>query len=282
MITHPNIGHAGRLGNAMFQYSALKGIARKCEYKPVLLKDVHNRIWDGQLCLLRFFNLKIDYIDDISNFNDTFAESSAREFDDRVYMIQPNTLIYGHYESYRYFQDIEDEIRSDFELLPEIKSRGSILLENVKTNSDTQTIAIHIRLGDYSHIYKDLYSNKSHWIHTFIHDALKKFEHIRNKQFIAFTGGNKQDTQDREDIDFTRELLSQYIPENQLFMSQGNEPIIDFSMITQVNHVIVLTFSTFIWWASFLNSSESKKIIVPKNAMFAKDTDFWHPSFIQI
>ena len=282
MITHPEIGHAGRLGNAMFQYAALKGIARRRGYNPVLLKDIYNRIWDGQLCQLRFFNLKIDYIDDTSDFNGTFLESSPRTFDENVNTIQPNTLLYGHYESYHYFKNIEDEIRSDFELIPHIKQQGTSLLENIKVNGDTQIIAIHIRLGDYSHVYKDLYSDKSHWIHKFIKDALKEFEHIRNKRFVAFTGGNKQDKQNREDIDFTRDLLSQYIPENQLIMSKGNEPIIDFSMITQANHVIVLTFSTFIWWASFLNKNESKKIIVPKNAMFAKDTDFWHPSFIQI
>ena len=163
------------MGNAMFQYSAIKGIARKRGYRPVLLEDVHNRIWDGQQCQLRFFNLKIDYIDNTDNFNHNFTESSLirNQFDDRVDTIEPNTLLYGHYENYHYFEEIEEEIRNDFELLPHIKEQGASLLNQCRLNNDTQIIAIHIRLGDYSHVYKDLYSNKSHWIHTFIQDALK-------------------------------------------------------------------------------------------------------------
>ena len=282
MITHPNIGHAGRMGNAMFQYSALKGIAKRHGYTPVLLKEVHKRIWDGQLCHLQFFNLKIDHVDDTSDFNQTFTESTPRAFDDSVNKILPNTLIYGHYESYEYFKDIEDEIRNEFELRPSIKQRAASLLDKYKINNDTQLIAIHLRLGDYGPVYKDLYADKSHWIHRFIQDSLKQFEHIENKKFIAFTGGNKEDKQDDDDINYTIQLLSQYVPNNQFIMSKGNDPIIDFSMISQANHVIVLTFSTFIWWASFLNKNENKKIIVPKNAIYAKDTDFWHSSFIQI
>lgn len=276
MLTHPDIGFAGRLGNAMFQYAALKGISRKLGYKPVLLKDVYDRVWDGQRCQLDFFTLNIDHIEnsELEKFSNIHHEISPRVFDSTVLDLKPNTLLYGHYENYKYFQDIEDEIKNDFTLIPEIKEKGKLFL------SDKVTIAIHIRLGDYSHIYKPEFENKEHWIHGFLKDAISQFDDIENKEFICFTGGNKQDGQDKDDITFLHCLIAKHT--SNFKISEGNQPIVDFSILTQVDHIIILTFSTFIWWASFLNTSPNKKVIVPKNAMFAKDTDFWHPSFVQL
>lgn len=277
MLTHPDIGYAGRLGNALFQYAAVKGISKRLGYEPVLLKDVHNRIWDGQKCQLNYFNLKIRYIDELSNFSNIFIEKTPRRFDNNIFQITPNTRIYGHYENFKYFENIEDEIREELTLTPEIQLKGKNFLE--KFNGYT-TIGIHIRLGDYSNIYTSEYSNKSHWIHDFLTKAISKFDNFSNKKFICFTGGNKQDCQDEKDIEFVKNLITPYISDFEI--STENPPIVDFSVLTQIDHVIVLTFSTFIWWACFLNKNPEKQIIVPKNAMFAENTDFWHSSFIQL
>jgi hypothetical protein len=279
MLTHPDIGNAGRLGNALFQYAAVKGISKRLGYEPVLLKEVHNRVWDGQKCQLNYFNLDIRYIEnsELSIFKYSFSEQTSRVFDRNIINILPNTFIFGHYENFRYFENVEKEIRKEFTLVPEIQLKGKEFLQNFEGFT---TIGIHIRLGDYSDIYTSAYSNPSHWIHEFLENAISQFKDISMKRFICFTGGNKQDGQDNKDIDFVKTLITPHI--SNFTVSTDNPSIVDFSILTQIDHVIVLTFSTFIWWACFLNKNPKKKIIVPKNAMFAENTEFWHSSFIQI
>lgn len=284
MICHPDIGHCGRLGNALFQYAAVKGIAALTNCEGVLPEDINQRVWDGQVCQLQNFKIQAKYVggDELNRIQTHFQESSPRVFDERVAKLPPNTCIYGHYESYKYFEHIEDKIKREFCLVDSIREQGRLALNSFKVSDDTQIIGIHIRLGDYAHIYRPVYSDPSHWIHAYLKTAIQRFNGIRNKRFVCFTGGNKQDGQDASDIAFVKDLVGKYIPANKVFFSEGNPSIVDFSMLTQVNHLVVLTFSTFIWWAGFLNTTNNATIIVPKNAQFSKDTDYWHPRFIQL
>ena len=283
IVCHPEIGVAGRLGNVLFQYAAVKGLAKLKGSIPVLPDNINGRVWDGQPCQLQYFQITPTYVSEqrIRKVSNIFHESGCpRDFDERFLYQSPNTLLFGHYENIKYFQHIEDEIKQEFQLKEHIQQLGREKLETYRTSSETQVIGIHIRLGDYSHIYTPAYSDPTHWIHSYIETAIKQFDNIENKVFVCFTGGNKQDGQDSNDIAFVNNLLKPYIPN--ILISTGNPSIIDFSMLTQVNHMIILTFSTFGWWAGFLNTSPNKQIIVPKKAMFAENTEFWHSSFIQL
>lgn len=284
IVCHPEIGVAGRLGNVLFQYAAVKGLAKLTGSIPVLPDNVNSRIWDGQKCQLNNFQIKATYVHEhrIRNVSNVFYEGgrNPREFDSRFLHQPGNTLLIGHYENIRYFQHIEEEIRQEFQLKEPIRQAGLDKLQSYRASPTTQVIGIHIRLGDYSPVYTPAYSDPSHWIHEYIRTAVKQFDDIEDKVFVCFTGGNKQDGQDLPDIRFVQTLLSPHIPK--IAVSEGNPSIIDFSMLTQVDHMIVLTFSTFGWWAGFLNTSPNKRIIVPKKAMFAEDTEFWHPSFLRL
>jgi hypothetical protein len=56
VITFFNLGQQGRLGNQLFQYAALKGLAIKKGYE-VKIPDPTTREWHGQNCLLNEFNM---------------------------------------------------------------------------------------------------------------------------------------------------------------------------------------------------------------------------------
>jgi len=286
MICNPEIGHKGRLGNALFQYAAVKGLAKLTNSITVLPEDIYNRVWHEQECALKYFKIKSKFISntEFSKFTNTFYanETIPRQFDS-TFLIQPqNTLIFGHFEHIKYFENVEDEIREEYELVDSIKNEGLAILTNIKNNypNDTQIIAIHLRLGDANSINKPEISDKSSWIHTYIKDALKQFDSIKNKVFICFTGGARTSINDNSDMEFFQSFIKQYISNDIYFVS--NNYIIDFSMITQSDHIIILAFSTFIWWAAYLNNNKDKKIIVPKNDFFAKGTEFWHKDFIKL
>jgi hypothetical protein len=290
MICNSEIGHKGRLGNALFQYAAVKGLAKLTNSVAVLHEDTYNRVWHEQECGLKYFKIKSHFISnsEFSQFTNTFYPNetiipyNGRGFDS-TFLIQPsNTLIFGHFENMKYFENVENEIREEYELIDIIKNEGSYELNKIISNypKDTKIISIHLRLGDNNSINKPEISNKSSWIHTYIKNALEQFSLIKNKVFICFTGGARTSINDNSDMEFFQSFIKQYISNDIFFVS--NNYIIDFSMLTQSDHIIILTFSTFIWWAAYLNNNKDKKIIVPKNDFFAKGTQFWHKDFIQL
>jgi hypothetical protein len=57
MVTFHKLGENGRLGNQLFQYAALKGLAIKNGY-DVKLPNPHTISWHGRLCLLDKFNIQ--------------------------------------------------------------------------------------------------------------------------------------------------------------------------------------------------------------------------------
>jgi hypothetical protein len=60
MITFHKLGELGRLGNQLFQYAALKGLALKNGYE-VKIPNPQTMSWHGQTSLLDKFNIECEY-----------------------------------------------------------------------------------------------------------------------------------------------------------------------------------------------------------------------------
>ncbi len=58
MITFTQLGKYGRLGNQLFQYAALRGIALEKNLEAKI-PDFNNSHWHGQKCVLDNFNLSL-------------------------------------------------------------------------------------------------------------------------------------------------------------------------------------------------------------------------------
>jgi len=314
MITNSEIGIRGRLGNVLFQYAAMKGLAALNGSFVILPSNINERNHHGQQCLLKYFKIDALYVppDMIPKIctHKFFDGENPRIFKPDFLTLPQNTNLIGHYENIKYFEHIESDIKREFQLVDEIKEIGKIKLQeflrgniitkddninptrgNIITKDDninptrgypsgTEIIAIHVRLGDGIDTYGVEYQQP--WMDQYLKNAISSFDDIQNKIFICFTGGTRYngDISEKSEIKYCEEYLGKYI-KNDLFFSCGNSSIVDFSMLTQANHVIVLVFRTFIWWAGFTNQMGGK-IIVPKNAKFAVGTDYWYRSFIQL
>ena len=57
MITFTQLGQLGRLGNQLFQYAALRGLALEKGYESKI-PDPTTCTWHGQKCLLGEFNIQ--------------------------------------------------------------------------------------------------------------------------------------------------------------------------------------------------------------------------------
>lgn len=129
MITHRSIGEQGRLGNQMFQYASIIGIAKKYNYDYCF----HNRH-----VLNSYFNLNYQVCDYnlMNDFQDIKDAGPNAEYPD-------NATFHEYFQSEAYFKHCADFIKSEF-----------IFKDHIKTPVDEwmgnkSYIAMHIRRTDY-------------------------------------------------------------------------------------------------------------------------------------
>jgi len=246
MITHQSIGYSGRLGNQMFQYAALKSVSLKTGFDCFLpnhlnikydgLFDFTNHKWiEYKLDLLDGFNLKCE----ITN---TLPEKVYTEkhftFDSEVFNISDNTSIDGYYQSYKYFEEYENEIRNEFQFKPEISHKCISEISKYPN-----PVAVHIRRGDYV-------KHPGFWVVTpeYLENALQFFND-KEYTFLIFS----------DDIEWCKEIF----PDGVVFI-QGNSQFEDLCLMSLCEHNIISN-STFSWWAAWLNTNPNKRIIAPNN-----------------
>ena len=127
MITFNNLGNLGRLANQMFQYASLKGIARKHGYDFTIPPK---EVFGQHDPLVRSDNLNIYdvfQLDSKNNIqitrNQVLAER-MHEFDVELFNKCPDNVdLYGYFQSPKYFEHIQDEIKSDFTFTKETHHR---------------------------------------------------------------------------------------------------------------------------------------------------------------
>ena len=158
-----------------------------------------------------------------------------------MFTIPDSVNLIGYYQSEKYFEHCEDEIKKIFTFKPKIKVKA---LEKIpKVIHDT--VGIHVRVGDYLGLQQyhpvcdaDYYS-----------EAMKHFQD-KNYYFLIFS----------DNIDYCKEMFGE--SENILYIS-NNEPQVDMCMMSICEHNVIAN-SSFSWWAAWLNKSQDKKVIAPK------------------
>lgn len=146
MIGFNSLGLLGRLGNQMFQYASLKGIALNNNYQYCIPPSQNVDQWrDHQL--FNCFNLKnltplnIQYIDlkrpSVHEDGFSFNEDLFNNCPDWVNLI-------GFFQTEKYFKHIEKEIKEDFSFKQNI-----LIPAQEAISSLSNPVALHIRRTDY-------------------------------------------------------------------------------------------------------------------------------------
>jgi len=246
MITHKSIGYSGRLGNQMFQYAALKAQSLRIGIDCYLPNHTNLKA-DGCFDLTnnKWISYKLDLYDcfkittKLINRNEcTIYTEKDYSFDSSIVNVSDNTAIEGYFQSYKYFEDYDAEIRKEFTFKDELLAKCTKVISNY-----SNTVAIHIRRGDQV-------AHPGMWNVTlaYIQEALNQFTDDEYT-FLVFS----------DDINWCKQVF----PDGVIFM-EGNSQYEDMCLMTLCNHNIISN-STFSWWAAYLNSNSSKKVLAPKN-----------------
>ena len=181
MIGYNNLGSNGRLGNQMFQYAALRGIAAKRGHDWCIPPDTYDHKDNyGLFETFEMINVKESNIGFVSG--DYIQENNhcfIPEFFDEC---PDNVSIDGYFQTEKYFTHIEKEIREDFTfrkdyLLPCQEYIGSL---------SNHPIFLHIRRTDAigREQYHPILPIK------FFEDALKQFAEDTLCLLMIWNGAN--------------------------------------------------------------------------------------------
>lgn len=253
MLSFNDIGNLGRLGNQMFQYAALKGIAKYHQYEfciPPLeaFGSVDTLVKNSDANLYSFPKIEKNK-QKVTDFF-TINEESFR-FDENLFLnCELNTNLKGYFQTEKYFNHIANEIRQDFKFGESMsKMIDSYLLGMY---GDSQIISIHVRRGDYmqdsNFVVLDL---------NYYESALK----LLDSQLPVMIFSN--------DIKWCEE--QELFKSKRFKIMKSNSTLIDLCLMSKCHYHIIAN-SSYSWWGAWL--AKSQKVIAPQK-WFAGSLSDW-------
>jgi hypothetical protein len=236
MIGFNHLGRHGRLGNQMFQYAGLRGIAANRGFDfSIPHSDFVDEWNDHQL----FEAFKLTNLTNIRFIPGPYVNEKNFKFDEDLFNnIPDNHNVYGYLQSEKYFKHIEDGIREDFQFKNDIMNTCKEMISNIE-----EPIALHVRRGDY------LVNSNNHppCTREYYENALSSFDSNRN--VVVFS----------DDPKWCWEVFS----DDRFLISEGGDNVADLCMMSLCSDFIIAN-SSFSWWGSWLSENKNKRIIAPK------------------
>ena len=238
MIGFNALGQLGRLGNQMFQFAALKGIARHHGYQFCFPPSTNKNEWTDHQLLIPFKlgstnELNIQYID----VDRPTVLEKGFGFDKDLFDTCPDWItIQGFFQTEKYFKHIEKEIKNDFIFRDDI----SIPCEEMMS-SIGDAVALHIRRTDYI-------TNPNHTCLSMDYYQ-KALTHFKDDPVLIFS----------DEPNWCKE--HELFEDDRFMISDSNDQYIDLCLMSMCKGHIIAN-SSFSWWGAWL--SDSDKVIAPK------------------
>jgi hypothetical protein len=197
----------GGLGNQMFQYAAGLAVAKRLGESLELNTTFYdsNKSREYQL-----FHFPIS-----ARVTDEFAPK-VEEVGFPYQEINQSGMMFGYWQTEKYFVDIADQIREEFAL----------------PRAELGRVAVHVRRGDYLQLPQ-----------VFHTQGVDYYERARREfpgcEFIAFS----------DDPEWAKENLPW------ADVIEGNPPIVDLALMASCDGIIMAN-SSFSWWAAWLGNKK--------------------------
>jgi len=260
IITFPELGKFGRIGNQLWQVAAALAMANRhnadaimkewyCHYtNKDMLPYFKNPISTGDLSGLAGFEL---YREPHFHYTDI--------------LFKGHTFLHGYFQSEKYFKDATNLVKFHFE-----PSRSIEIKMRTKYSKALQgtTCSIHVRRGDYvGHKVHDVCD--MNYYRSAI-ELVKSKTKIDN--FIVFS----------DDIPWCKHNLK--FSNCKFIFVDGNQDIEDLFLMSFCHHNIICN-SSFSWWGAYLNKNKKKIVIAPNkwfNDGYENDKDIFTDYMIKL
>jgi hypothetical protein len=263
MITFHKLGELGRLGNQLFQYAALKGLALKNGY-IAKIPNPQTMSWHGQVSLLDKFNIECEYAtqEDMNTLQNLYEEPTWQKYDDNFFNVPDNTTLEGFFQSTFYFEHIESQIKKELTPKDEYLNNGKEYIQSLKDKYNCEIVSVHVRRGD------NMTNGQTELIEAFNPGGLyeqyftkaKKVFEGKNVKFLVFTGGQRFNEDNSTDVEWCKNFFKG----DEFLFSEGQPQIDDFCRIMLCDHNILSHASSFGWWAAYVNPNQNKIVVAPE------------------
>lgn len=266
----------GGLGNNMFQYASTYGIARARNMTVGITPASE---------LFNTFNISSQFLIG-KQFCDTAEKVVERKpcaYDrGSVHFIRKEKVNYIHksyLQSWKYFEDVEDEVREQFVFMGDVQDKAHELIKSLTkpfASKNLTIIAVHIRRGDYKNE-----RNVKYGYNLATGEYLSRaFKYFRDRYdpivFIVFTNPNVEDLK----------WCKYHVNGSDVVFAPENPREVDMCAISMCNHTI-MTVGSFGWWGSFLAKGTTIYFsdVAQNNSNLRKDfsfdmSDYFYPGWI--
>jgi hypothetical protein len=252
MISYKSIGHFGRLGNQMFQFASTYGIANKLGLDVSFpIENIHNpsveNFKDGITRDVYFdipntFNIPTTLLKPIDQIKTEYkVQEPYFHFSEDLFNIPDSSDLGGYYQSEKYFEHCQQDIRSLFTFKTNVIEEAETKLPKV----NSELVSIHIRVGDYIGLQNYHPVCDAGYYSSAIKNFLDK-----DYYFLIFS----------DNIEYSKNIFQE--SENIIYF-EGNTQEVDMCLMSMCDHNIIAN-SSFSWWAAWLNNNQNKKVVAPK------------------
>lgn len=260
--------YKGGLGNTMFQYAFARCLEQRGH---LVLSDISfygDTAYGFKFELVEFFpEVRLKAYTDLKDKKEVIVEEQEFQADEKFLKLT-NRIYDGYWQSWKYVQAVESELRRDFRFPLEKEEKLVNLAGKIKEGNYT---SISFRCGDYLSS-KELGNLCNRQYYQEAMQYIK--EHRENVKFIVFS----------DDIAWVKENAGLdedtiYV-EASLFDDYRSWYDLYFMQLCKNN---IIANSTFSWWGAWLNQTEDKIVIAPKTWIRSCDAkEICPPDWIRI
>ena len=244
----------GRLGNQMFQYAFIRALSIRFNSLFFMLCSSSD-----ELMLGKYFNVgrNIQYIlavrfGKLLNFLLVRVNLRIKYENFELNRNQPDldvlsdfTIYHGFFQTDKYYNQFISRLIEDFKVKRKYRRQFKKRYSNL---SEKKILVLHLRRGDYKQFYiEDLKDQDFRLPLDYYLDCLHRIDNLDG--YHVYVIGDEINI--RED-----ELPCEISIEK-------NEMIIDFQLMMEAD-TLIISNSSFAWWAAMLNKKQDKTIYAPK------------------
>jgi len=248
-------------------------------------KILSDKIWDGEPRFTAFskisktvpvpgvwlgLDLACMKACDIFGLRKIIKEKEEFRFDQNVLSAKGNVVLYGRWQSEKYFADNALDVRRAFRFRQKLSGEAASLAERIENSN---SVSIHVRRGDYVN-FENMKKITGGTDLSYYAQAVSYIaERIPEPHFFIFS----------DDIAWCRENLK--IPFPVIYCDEktaGPKNAFHLELMSLCKYNII-TNSTFSWWGAWLNANLRKIVVAPKRWFsIAENNDTVPSSWVRI
>jgi len=255
-ISYNRLGSNGRLGNQMFQYAGLRGIAANRGYDWVIPRP--DSYGDSNYGLFDCFEMGSVEEKNFGQLNVQSIATGQFHFSQEFFDGCPDNInLHDYFTTEKYFANVKDVIRKDFTFKKEILEPCKEIVDELEN-----PIFMHVRRGDY------VVNPSAHPMCpiSYYEKALELFD--ENSPILVFSDSIEW-CKEQDFFQGDRFMLSEYdekysqTADTLLGKQNTLIPYFDLCMMTLCNGGIIAN-STMSWWGAWLMENKTQPIVAPK------------------